>query len=88
MILSDFNLPNINCENCTTTAGSDSQEFKFIKRVKDCFLTHHIREITRHRGEARESVLDLIFISEEIVEDIQVDNPIGRSDHVNITCTC
>lgn len=89
LFMGDFNLPNINWENCTTTAGSNSLEYKFIETTRDCFMIQHIKETTRHRGETRGSVIDLVFSSnEEIVNNIRVESPLGRSDHACITFTC
>ena len=57
--------------------------------MRDCFLTQYVKEITRFRGETRGSSLDLIISNEEeIVSDIRVESPLGRSDHAFITFTC
>ena len=89
IILGDFNLPDINWENCTTTAGSNSMQFKFIETTRDCYLTQHITETTRQRGQSKGSVLDLLLSSEEeIVNNINLESPIGKSDHACITFTC
>ena len=82
ILVGDFNMPSINWERYTTTAGLNSTEFKFIETVRDCYLTQHVTEITRQRGEGRGNVLDLIFSNEEeIVEEVNVEAPLGRSDH-------
>ena len=48
-----------------------------------------MKEVTRMRGETRQSNLDLIISNEEeIVNDIRVESPLGRSDHAYITFTC
>ena len=89
VILGDFNMPNINWILSTTTGGWNSIEYKFIETVRDCFLTQHIKDITRYRGGVRGSVIDLVFSNdEEIVEDVEIESPIGRSDHACITFTC
>ncbi len=81
IILGAFNLPDINWENCATSAGSDGMQYKFIETMRDCYLTQHITKTTRQRGHSKGSVLDLLLSSEEeIVNDISVENPIGRSD--------
>ena len=89
LIIGDFNLPNINWERCTTTTGSNSFEFGFIETVRDCFMTQHVKEVTRLKGETRGIILDLIISNEEeMVNDIRVESPIGRSDHAYIAFTC
>ena len=89
LIIGDLNLPNIDWERCTTTTGCNSFEFRFIETFRDCYLTQHVKEVTRMRGETRQSNLDLMISNEEeIVNDIRVESPLGRSDHAYITFTC
>lgn len=54
----------------------------FIEKIRDCYLTQHIREITRLRGEQGGSKLDLLFTNDEsIIEDVVINSTLGRSDH-------
>ena len=60
-------------------AGSESQEF--LDLVLDCFLIHHIRELTRG-----DNVLDLVFSSIEcMIGNVEVREPFSSSDHNIIT---
>ncbi|KAG7165925.1 hypothetical protein Hamer_G011833 [Homarus americanus] len=61
----------------------------FIEKVRDCFLTQHIEEITRIRGDSTGNTLDLLFSNEEsIVGDIKLESPLGKSDHACIYFHC
>lgn len=89
VLLGDYNMPMINWTNYTTPMGQGSLECRFIEKVRDCFLIQHITEITRYREGTQGSVLDLLFSSEEeIICDINVESPIGRSDHACISFNC
>ncbi|KAK4325207.1 hypothetical protein Pmani_004167 [Petrolisthes manimaculis] len=82
IICGDFNFPNINWDSYTTTQGRNNIEFNFIEKKRDNFLSQQVKGITRHRGEARGNTLDLIFTNqEEIIENVKIDSPVGRSDH-------
>ena len=49
--------------------------------MQDCFLYQHVTKPTRFRGNSS-STLDLIFTKEEEdVKNIQVLQPLGKSDH-------
>ena len=48
--------------------------------AKNCYLYQHVKEPTRFRNEEA-SILDLIFTKEEDIRNIEVLQPLGRSDH-------
>ena len=53
----------------------------FLQLTQDCFLNQHVMHPTR-----KESILDLILSSEEeIVDNIEVQEHFGNSDHNSIT---
>lgn len=53
--------------------------------MRDCFLTQHIQDRTRIRGDNRGNTLELLFTNDEsIIEKIKIDSPLGRSDHACI----
>ena len=65
-----------------TEGGLTDFNTLFIEKVRDCFLTQHIQDVTRIRGDNTGNTLDLIFTNdEEIVEEIKIDSPLGKSDH-------
>ncbi|KAG7153996.1 putative Endonuclease-reverse transcriptase-containing protein 11, partial [Homarus americanus] len=85
----DFNLPQINWSNYTSVMGLNDVGTMFIEKVRDCFLTQHIEEITRIRGDSTGNTLDLLFSNEEsIVGDIKLESPLGKSDHACIYFHC
>lgn len=89
ILMGDFNLPQINWKNCTTNTGMNDFGTKFVEKVRDCYLTQHVEEITRIRGESKGNTLDLFFTNEEsIVDEVISGNPLGRSDHAVIQVTC
>lgn len=89
IVVGDFNLPRIKWSNYTTEAGPTDFNTQFIERIRDCFFTQHIQDITRTRGDKIGSTLDLVFSNEDsIIDDIRVECPLGRSDHACILFNC
>lgn len=89
LVVGDFNLPTIDWNNCTTDEGLHGFSAMFVEKIRDCFYTQHIKDITRMRGKSRGNTLDLVFSNDEtIVEEIQLTSPLGRSDHVCIEIMC
>lgn len=88
IVIGDFNLPNINWTTCTTLSGEQFSE-SFIEKIRDCFFVQHIKDITRCRGSDQGSVLDLVFTDDDLrVEEIEVNSPLGKSDHACIMFQC
>lgn len=89
VIVGDFNFPNINWNNYTTDTDTDSMSYKFIEKIRDCYLTQHISDITRFRGFCKGNILDLLFSNDDsIVEKVWMDSPLGKSDHSCILFHC
>ena len=89
VVFGDFNLPGIDWESLTFNSGEGSLEYRFIEKVRDCFLTQHIHAITRSRGNERGNILDLVFTEDEgLVEEVKVLSPLGKSDHACILFNC
>ncbi|KAG7157469.1 hypothetical protein Hamer_G005912 [Homarus americanus] len=71
--------------NYTSVMGLNDVGTMFIEKVWDCFLTQHIEEITRIRGDS----IGLLFSNEEsIVGDIKLESPLEKSDHACIYFHC
>ena len=88
LLTGDFNLPNIDWNTQTTTAPENSPEQQFLDAINDSFLTQHVKEITRVRGDHRPTTLDLIITNDQnSVENITYLRPIGKSDHCVIATT-
>ena len=86
LIMGDFNVKEINWQENEVEGGPESFPFLFYECTKDCFLYQHVTELTRFRSQ-QESLLDLIFTNEEDdVKNIEIVNPLGKSDHGVIMC--
>ena len=89
LMMADFNYPHIDwvddskiCEKASRT------ENQFLESIRDAFLTQHIMEPTRYRVNQVPHLLDLIFTNEdEMVNNYNVKDPLGKSDHCLITFT-
>ena len=91
LLTGDYNYPNINWENNSTSTGLDQKEFNFLESSKDCFLTQLIKEPTRGRGSDKPTVLDLVFTdNENLIMSTEVTAALGKSDHsiVEVTMDC
>ena len=85
MITGDFNYKNINWDEMVS---NDKIERKFLNCIMDNYLHQHVQEPTRWRGNDQPSLLDLILMNEEnMVTNLDVQAPIGNSDHAVITFT-
>ena len=81
--MGDINLKNIDWENMTALS-SDTEDYhhKFIECLQDLYLTQHVQENTRQRGNDNPSCLDLVITSDEnYVINLEQLAPLGKSDH-------
>lgn len=86
LLMGDFNLKEINWLEEEVSGSITAIPNKFYECTKDCFLHQHVFAPTRFRGE-QESTLDLIFTKEEEdVKNIEVIQPLGKSDHGIVIC--
>ena len=81
LIMGDFNIPDIDWINRDVLPGASKIDRDVYKKMQDCFLYQHVTKPTRFRGNSS-STLDLIFTrEEEDVRNIEVLQPLGKSDH-------
>ena len=86
MIMGDFNYPAIDFGECKVNAGEGSEDYKFYSRLQKLFLVQNVTEPTRVRGGQESSVLDYIITDEDnLVDDLNYEVPMGKSDHVCLT---
>ena len=65
----------------------EGEEYAFVEAIRDSYLFQHITEPTRGRGSTEPHILDLVFMNEEgMVENINHQSPLGKSDHCVIEC--
>ena len=81
--MGDFNYPAINYTDYLVNSGPDTDLYKFFQKTQDLFLIQNIHEPTRVHEGNNPSTLDYVFTDEEnIMDDIQYEVPLGKSDHV------
>ena len=86
LILDDFNYPSIDFVDHIVKTGDDSVETKFFNKTQHLFLVQHVTQATRFRQGQKASVLDYILTDENnVIDNIQYEEPLGRSDHCCIT---
>ena len=85
LIMGDFNYKSISW-TFSTSLKEDSDEFKFIENLRDNFLVQMVDNYTRYKQGQDPSILDSIITNNDtLVEDLQYDPSIGKSDHLMLT---
>ena len=86
IITGDFNLKEIDWHHKTVHTRNESFAYKTYDALNDLFLTECIQKPTRFRGTNNPSALDWILTyNKDHIEDLQVQAPLGLSDHSLIT---
>ena len=86
LIMGDFNVKEINWEEDEAEGEIRTLQSRFFECTKDSYLIQHVYAPTRFRND-QESTLDLIFTKEEEdVKNIEVLQPLGKSDHGIVLC--
>ena len=86
LIMGDFNYPQIDWLNWTSSECSDHPSMKFIETIRDYFLFQHILTPTRCRQNQQPNTLDLSFTNEEqFIQQVEVSHSLGLSDHCIIS---
>ena len=57
--MGDFNVQNIDWQECMYLRNNSSFESKFLNATLDSILSQHVISFTRHTPEQRFSILDL-----------------------------
>ena len=79
------NLQMVYWNTGTTPSGREDTQYQILEATRDCYLYQHIQVHTRGRGADKPISIDLVFSNEEeIVKDIKVGAPLGKSDHTVI----
>ena len=81
--MGDINLKGIDWENMIAS-GTHVEDYnhKFLECMRDLYLTQHVTENTRQRGNDDPSLLDLIITNEENdILNLEQLAPLGKSDH-------
>ena len=81
-VCGDFNLREIDWNNGKVNASSSHFASAFYDKLNDLYLTQHVKEPTRFREGNTPSTLDLLITnSENLVDSLSINPPIGCSDH-------
>ena len=82
ILVGDFNFGCIKWETKSTIMRSVSADL-FLDTIGNLFLEQLVNEPTRIRNEQTSSLLDLVLTNNiYFVDEISVQDPIGKSDHV------
>lgn len=85
IILGDFNFPDIDWNNWTTTVSENHVAFKFLECIRDNFLEQPITQPTRWRDIDPGNVLDLVFVDTlDFIKNVEITARLGNSDHLSI----
>ena len=82
VILGDFNYPQIDYVNENVTARDDDSATLYFNKTQDLCLYQHVHKPTRFRQHQTLSTLDYVFTDENLIDTIQYNSPLGKSDHV------
>ena len=89
LITGDFNHPIIHWNPdpiIPEQVAPDNASAMFVEGIRDAYLTQHITEPTRYRHGQTPTRDDLVFTNEEdMVEQLQLLDPVGASDHLSIS---
>ena len=76
-LIGDFNLPNVNWNDSSTTALSDEVHIPFIEFTREFGFEQYVSEATRNNN-----ILDIVLVNDPLmVVDCKVNAPLGNSDH-------
>ena len=79
LIMGDFNFEKINWNTWSTSSPETHIDFKFIEKVRDCYLYQHVNKPTRARIDHEPHVLDLLLSNEDgMISDIEYCSPLGK----------
>ena len=79
LVVGDFNRRKIDWKTMSSSCPNDR---KFIEAIEDSYMTQHVNEATRGRGNDTPTLSDLVFSSKaENIEQVKMNPPLGRSDH-------
>ena len=86
LLMGDFNIKEINWAEEEVDGNVGTLQSRFFECTKDSYLYQHVFVPTRFRAN-QESTLDLVFTKEEEdVKNIEVLQPLGKSDHGIVVC--
>jgi hypothetical protein len=89
LIVGDFNYGDIDWNFLDVPEHvTHSNEYLFVKALRENFLLQHVTEPTRYRGADTPHILDLVISNGNFVSDIINLSPLGHSDHSILSFKC
>ena len=89
IFVGDFNLSHIDWATVPSVTNSCTVCSKFVDIMQKNFLIQHVQSATRARGTDTPHLLDLVITdTQDIIEDIDITSPLGKSDHAVIKIKC
>ena len=82
--MGDFNYPEISWKDPNNIHATDAKAEVFLESTRDAFLFQPVTEPTRHRANQKRNLLDLVFRTDDSVDNVRLEAPIGKSDHCSI----
>ena len=80
--MGDLNLRNVDWETLTTEGNSTTNlNYRFVECICDSNLFQHVLEPTRQRGTDRPSTPDVLTNEENMISELEISSPLGKSDH-------
>ena len=85
IIVGDFNFPEIDWSNWTTSTNENHNSFRFLECLRDNYLEQFVNQPTRWRDLEPGNVLDLVLAdSVDLINNLEITTRIGKSDHLCI----
>ena len=84
LMMGDFNHPQINWKDSDNIHAWDAKAEAFLESTRDAYLFQHVLEPTRHRANQQRNPLDLVFTTDDSVDNVRLEAPLGNSDHCGI----
>ena len=91
IFVGDFNFSHIDWASLPGVPIGSSCNIcnKFVNILQKNFLTQHVQTATRARGMDTPHLLDLVITdTQEIIQDIDIHSPLGKSDHAVLKINC
>ena len=85
LVVGDFNKPDIVWSDPENIHATGRNGEKFLQCVQDAYLTQHVTQPTRYRGDQKRNTLDLILSNQDdCIDNLEYIPPLGKSDHCGL----
>lgn len=85
LVMCNFNFPEINWSDGTSSTDPDHQAARFLENVRGAFLFQHLTNLTHFREDQTANILYLFFTNKDnMISDLRYTSPLGKSHHVTL----